>query len=70
MSIKWSFGIESVTRQVFDEFAIGLENGSIGTGKMHTLGMISQGLMVDPARHRLIGLIGHQKTYPILLEVL
>jgi hypothetical protein len=45
MIVERSFSIESITRQLFDELPICLENSAIGSGKVHMLGMSSQGLM-------------------------
>ena len=49
MIIEGAFGVVSVTRNTLNQFAIRLENSTIGTGKMHAVGLISQCLMAHPA---------------------
>jgi hypothetical protein len=51
MIIDRAFSVVSVTRNLFNQFAIRLENSRIGIGKMSALGMISQ----CHARHQMCG---------------
>ena len=46
MIVERSLSIKGFTRQLFNELPIRLENSTIGPGKMYTLGLSSQCLMV------------------------
>ena len=70
MIIERPFGVVSVTRNLLNQFAIGVENSRIGTGKMNAFGMISQCLMAHAARHSATFLILHQEPDAILFQVL
>jgi hypothetical protein len=59
MIIEWSLSIESVARQLFDEFPICLENSTIGPGEMYTLGVSSQRLMAYLASDRVTEFVRH-----------
>jgi hypothetical protein len=59
MIIEWSLSIESVARQLFDELPIRLENSTIVSGKVHTLGMRSQCLMAHLTSHGVTELVRH-----------
>ncbi len=66
MIIDSAFSVVSVTRDLFNQFAIRLENSRIRTGKMNALGMILQCLMAHPARHYATFLILHQEANAVL----
>lgn len=59
MIVERSFSIESITRQLFDELPICLENSAIGSGKVHMLGMSSQGLMAYLTSYRVAEFVRH-----------
>lgn len=61
MIIDRAFSVVSVTRNLFNQFAIRLENSRICTGNMNALGIILQCLMAHPARHCATFLILHQE---------
>ncbi len=66
MIIDSAFSVISITRNLFNQFAIRLENSRICTGKMNALGMILQRLMAHPARHCATSLILHQEPNAVL----
>ena len=59
MIVERSLSIKSVTRQFFDELPLRLENSTIGPGKMYTLGLRSQCLMVYLASHCVTQFVRH-----------
>jgi len=66
MLIMRPFGIESITRQVFNQFAIRFEHLAIRTAPVRALGVISQGFMADSASNRVTNLVRHQKANAVL----
>ena len=66
MIVEWGFSIVCGTSKLLDQFAIRLENGAIGTGKLYAAGMISQCLVTHPARDRATVLIHHQEPNAVL----
>ena len=62
MIVAWGFSIVCGTSKLLDQFAIRLENGAIGTGKLYAAGMISQYLVTHPARDRATVLIQPSRT--------
>jgi hypothetical protein len=66
MIIERALSVVSVTRNILNQLAIRLENGAIGTGKMHAVGMISQCLVAHPTRYCATVLIRHQEPNAVL----
>jgi hypothetical protein len=64
--IKRTFGVERLTRNVFDQLAIRFKYSAVGAGQMHALGVIPQCLVGYPARHCVTDLVCHQKANAIL----
>jgi hypothetical protein len=65
--IERSFSVVRVTRNPLYEFAVRVENSTVGTEKMHAIGMISQCFMAHSAGHRATSLVLHEKPNAILL---
>jgi hypothetical protein len=66
--IERSPGVEGLTRNILDQFAILLQDGIICGGKMQSVGVVLQRLMAGPASHcaALFSIFDH----PTLLEAL
>jgi hypothetical protein len=69
MFIERSLSVEGLTRNVLDQFAILLENSIIGSGKMQSVGVVSQRLVAHPANHCAALVVHHQKTNAIMEKV-